>query len=67
MFKDKELDTSYIQSEQVLIKNNFIYGFDRQRVFRARYIAGNNRLSQEHKEYDEMNMGYKNTLLAKSK
>lgn len=49
------------------MKSNFIYGFDRQRVFRARYIAGNNRSSQEYKKYDEINMGYGNTLLAKSK
>lgn len=49
------------------MKSNFIYGFDRERVFKTRYIAGNNRSSQEYKKYDEMNMGYGNTLLAKSK
>lgn len=30
---------------QVYIKSNFIYSFNKQKMFKARYIAGNNKLS----------------------
>lgn len=49
------------------MRSNFIYGFDRQRMFKARYMAGNNKLSQEHKRYNKKNMGQESLLLTKSK
>lgn len=36
-------------------------------MFKTRYMAGNKRLSQRHKGYDEKNMSYGGSLLAKSK
>lgn len=65
--KDKGLDTSCIQSEQVSIESNYIYGFDRQRMFKSGYIARSKGISQGHGRYDVKNIGYKGSLLAKDK
>ena len=36
-------------------------------MFRAGYMAGNNKLNQRYKRHDEKNMGYGGSLLAKNK
>lgn len=64
--RNKKPDISYSQSGQVYIQNNDIYCFDRQKIFKARYLAKNNILSQKYKRYDKKNMGYKSLLLLKS-
>lgn len=49
------------------MKSNLIYNFDRQRTFRAGYIARNSRSSREYKEHDEKSISQEDSLLAKSK
>ena len=42
---------------RVYLGSNHMYGFDKQRTFRAGYIAGSSGLSQEHRKHDESNIG----------
>lgn len=65
--RDKILDTSYLQSDQVYIESNYIYGFDRQKTFRAGYMTGNRQSNRGHRRYDGKNIGYRSSLLAKGK
>lgn len=50
---------------QIYMKNNLIYDFDRKKMFKARYIAKNNRLSQKYRGYDKKNMGLKSIIIDK--
>lgn len=52
---------------QVYIGSNFMCGFDKWRIFRARYIVGNSKLNQEHKRHDNKNIGQGGLLLIKNK
>lgn len=52
---------------QVYIESNLIYNFDRQKTFRAGYMARNSRSSQEHRGHDENGIGQGSLLSAKSK
>lgn len=44
-----------------------MYDFNKRKLFKIGYIAGNNRLNQEYKRYNERNIGQKGSLLTKSK
>ena len=42
---------------QIYMGINIIYGFDRWKMLMARYMARNNRSSQEYKGHDKKSMG----------
>ena len=44
-----------------------LYGFDRQRAFRAKYMAKNLSASQEYRKYDENKAKHKDNVATKSK
>ena len=55
-----------MQFMQIYIKGCYLYGFDKQKVFRARYIAGNPSISQEYRKYDGNNVELGNNATIKS-
>lgn len=67
MFGNKKIMTSYLHFLQVYIKSKFIYGFDMQKTFRARFMIRNSRLCKEHKRYNEKNKNTKNSLFTKKR
>lgn len=48
------------------MESYFVYDFEWQMMFKAKYKAKNRRFSQELKRYDEKNIGFKGSLLAKA-
>ena len=44
-----------------------MYGFNRQKMFKAGYMVRNNRSSQKHRRYNKRNMDQKGLLLVKNK
>lgn len=42
-------------------------GFDKQKIFRARYMVGNSRSSWEYRRHNKKNMGQENLLMVKNK
>lgn len=44
-----------------------MYGFNRQKIFRAGYMARNSRSSQEHTEHNNKNMVQRSSLSTKGK
>lgn len=52
---------------RIYIENNLIYGFNRQKTFKPKYMIKNIRLSPRHKAYNENSMGGEGLLLAKGK
>lgn len=52
---------------RIYIESNLMYGFDRQRIFKAGYIVKNIRSSQEYKRYGKSNIGQEGLLSMKSK
>lgn len=49
------------------MKSNFIYSFDKQKMFIARYMAENKRSSKKYNGYIKSSIGQGGSLLAKSK
>lgn len=49
------------------MESNLIYGFNKQKTFKARYIIGNSKLSKEHKRYNKISVGQEESLLVKRK
>ena len=47
---DQKLDIYYLQFMQIYLEGCYLYGFDRQSAFGARYIDGNPSASREHGE-----------------
>lgn len=64
-FKDKKFDTSCLQS--VHIKSNFIYGFNKQKTFKAGYMAENSKWSLEYRGYNKKSIDPESSLLIKDK
>lgn len=67
LYKNKKLNTSYLQSVQVYIRSNFIYSLNRQWKFKAGYMAENSKSRQEHRGYDKKSIGQEGLLSAKGK
>lgn len=38
---------------QIYMKINLIYSFDKEKTFKAKYMAKNSKLTQKHKEYNK--------------
>lgn len=51
---------------QIYLRCCTLYGFDQQRAFEAKYIAGNFISSLEHQKYDKKNVKYRNNVQVKS-
>lgn len=49
------------------MRKNFVYTFDKQRMFRPGYMAKNTGSSRVHKKYYENNMNKEGSLLVKGK
>lgn len=52
---------------QVYMRSNFIYSFDREKTLSTRYMAGNSKLSQEHRKHNEKDISQKCLFLEKKK
>lgn len=52
---------------QIYIESNDVYNFDKQKMFRPKYIVRNTRSSQKYRMHDEKSMGRGGSLLAKKK
>lgn len=50
---------------RVYIKSNYRYFFDKEKIFRARYIAKNKKSSQEYRENHMKNIEQRDLLLKK--
>lgn len=46
------------------LKDYCLYGFNRQKIFEAKYIAKNLQGSQKYKKHNNNNIEYKNNILA---
>lgn len=47
--------------------SNLMYGYDKQKIFKPKYMAKNIRSSQRQKRHDENNVGGQGLLAAKDK
>lgn len=51
---------------QRYLKGYYLYYFDQQKVFRARYIAGKTLASQKHEKHNENNVKHRDNTVIKS-
>ena len=62
---DQKLDACWPQFLQIYLEGWCLYGFDRQRVFGIRYMAGNLSASREHVKHDENNVEHGGNTVTK--
>lgn len=53
LYENQNLNTYYSQFMLIYLEDYYLYGFDQQEVFRARYIAENLLESQKHRKNDK--------------
>ena len=66
LLEDEKLDICWLQFMQIYLGGCSLYGFDRQKVFGARYKARKLLASREHGKYDENNVEHRGNLTTKS-